>query len=255
MRAESSCPDFIIGGAPRSGTTSLAQALDQHPEIVMAKPLIPEPKVFFRPALPGPNPYLAYYSEFFREDETRLRGEKTSNYFENEDAFRRLSKTFSRMRFLFIVREPVDRAYSNYLWSRRNGLENLSFEQAVAEEGQRISPLPAENTHARPYDYLTRGNYGTFARRFIEAFGRDNVGFFLYERLHDEPAILLEAVQRFIGVEPRDLMPYVRFSDNVTDRSIGTLDAGLEQALREKMRPRVLEFAEVTGLDVGVWGY
>lgn len=254
-RANSPCPDFIIGGAPRSGTTSLAQALDQHPEIVMAKPLIPEPKVFFRQASGGASAYLAHYSEFFTEDESRLRGEKSSNYFENEDAARRMRETFRHMRFLFILREPVDRAYSNYLWSRRNGLESLSFEQAVAEEGRRTSPLPPAKVHARPYDYMTRGDYGTFAKRYIEAFGRENVGFFLYEKLRDEPAGLLEAVQRFIGVEPMDLTLHVRYSSNLTDRSAGTLDVRLDQMLREKARPWVLEFAQATGLDVGIWGY
>ena len=254
-QCERAPPDFIIGGAPRSGTTSLAQALDHHPVIVMAKPLIPEPKVFMFAADGGPAEYLGRYAAYFAEGGDRLRGEKTSYYFENEDALRRMRETFGRMRYVFIVREPVSRAYSNYLWSRQNGIETLSFEEAVARERKRESPFSGDRAYVRPFDYLARGDYATFAQRYIDAFGRENLGFFLYERLEQEPGPLLLLVQRFLCVEPLDLERHLHYSTNLTDRAAAPLDHRLEAALRERMKASVLKFAQVTGVDVGPWGY
>ena len=249
-------PDFIVGGAPRSGTTSLAQALDGHPDIEMAKPLIPESKVFMSEAGDGAEGYLARYRALFADASgARLRGEKTSYYLENEDAFRRIRATFAHMRFIFIVREPVSRAYSNYLWSCDNGIETLAFEDAVEREGARASPLAPDKAYARPFDYLVRGDYGTFAARYIEAFGRDNVAFYLYEEMLHSPKSLLVDVQGYLGVEAMALTDLLAFTANVTDRRSAPLDTKLEARLRERLRPQVIKFAEVTGMDIGPWGY
>src|SRR6266536_1217140 len=84
---------FLIGGAPRSGTTYLCEALDTHPDIVIARPFIPEPKVFMTPA-DGPSAYRERYRRFFGpETADRQRGEKTSNYLENAEACERIWST------------------------------------------------------------------------------------------------------------------------------------------------------------------
>jgi hypothetical protein len=244
-------PAFIIGGAPRAGTTYLAQALDRHPDVFVAKPFIPEPKVFFGPSR-TPTEYAAAYGQLFAgAPDGAVLGEKTSNYLENEDACRRIAATLPETRMVFVVREPVARAYSNYLWSRKNGLETLSFEEAIAREGARPSPLPAENTHARPFDYQRRGDYGRFARRYFEALGRQRVGFFLFE----DTERLLDDVQRFVGVDP---LPFERLDVgrvNAARDEGPPIDPATERALRVKMAPLVRDFAAVTGLDVSAWGY
>jgi Sulfotransferase domain len=245
-------PHFIIGGAPRAGTTFLAQALDRHPGLYMAKPFRPEPKVFLIPAHDR-GEYLARYGPLFPEaSEGRIRGEKTTNYFESAEACARMADALSDVRVLFLLREPVARAYSNYLWTRKNGLETLSFEEAVAREGQRPSPLQA---HARPYDYLTRGDYATFAQHYIDAFGRDRVGFFLFEDIERRPEDFLGAVQRFIGVDP---LPFDRLNVGQVNSAAEMgppLDARLAAPLRERMAPLVERLARVTGLDLTPWGY
>ena len=249
-------PDFIIGGAPRSGTTSLAQALNAHPEIEIAQPFIPEPKVFMTESTRGAEGYLRRYQTLFTKREgIRFRGEKTSGYLENEDALQRIGQTFQHMRFVFVAREPISRAYSNYLWSRQNGFETLSFEEAIEQEARRESPLPPEQGHVRPFDYLVRGDYGTYAERYYSAFGRENVAFFLFEDLRDNPQDLLGAIQRFVGVKPVDLTPHGQFIGNETDSDNTPLDPELELKLREMARPLALKFAQVTGVGIGPWGY
>lgn len=246
-------PGFLIGGAPRSGTTFLCEALDSHPGIAVARPFIPEPKVFMTPTA-GPSAYRERYREFFGpETANLLRGEKTSYYLENSEACQRIKDTLPDVRIVFILREPVERAYSNWLWSRMQGLETISFEEAIELEGSRVSPLPPERSYARPYDYLTRANYAAFARRYHERFRRDQLAFYLYEAIEDDPDGLLREVQRFLAVEPLARRPTSLI--NPARQSGPPLDPKLRARLRERMRPRVEALARETGLDVGRWGY
>jgi sulfotransferase family protein len=248
-------PTFIIGGAPRSGTNFLCHALDRHPAVYMAKPYMPEPKVFMGPEQPWPV-YAARYSELFATAGGRpVLGEKTSYYLENEAACRLIQRYLPEVRMLFVVREPVARAYSNYLWTKKNGLETLTFDEAVRRQGQRPSPLPPGREYARPYDYLPRGLYDVFAERWFAALGRARVRFLLYEDLVSRPEAVLVGIQDFIGVRRAPLG-----ADDLgvinSARDMGPpLDASLERALRERLTPSVRRFAALTGLNLAVWGY
>jgi hypothetical protein len=247
-------PHFIIGGAPRSGTTFLCHALDRHPGIYLAKPYVPEPKVFVGPAGATVD-YRARYHALFAAAGDRRRGEKTTLYFESAEACRRLRAALPHARILFLVREPVARAYSNYLWSTKNGLETLPFEEAVALEGRRDNPLGPEKAYARPFDYLLRGGYAAYARCYYAAFGRDAVGFFLQEELARQPERVLRRIQEFVGVEPRALDLHGLDLVNSAREAGPPIHPATEARLRERMRPEVERFAAVTGLDLGAWGY
>ncbi len=249
-------PTFIIGGAPRSGTTLLCHLLDRHPDVYIIKPYVPEPKVFVTPNPDGTSEYLRRYAEAFAAagSATAL-GEKTSYYLENEDVPRRIAGTLGQTRILFIVREPVQRAYSNYLWSRKNGLETLPFEDAVRMEGTRRSPLGPEREYARPFDYLARGDYATFAERYYSLFGRDNVKFVLYEDLERQPTTIMHEIQTFIGVTPVQMDAQALGRINEARDSGAPLGADLEASLRARMAPLVRRFGEVSGIDISPWGY
>jgi len=182
-------------------------------------------------------------------------GEKTSYYLENEEACALIRRHLPDVRMLFVVREPVARAYSNYLWTKKNGLETLAFEQAVRLEGRRPSPLPPDRDYARPYDYLPRGRYDAFAERWFAALGRARVLFALYEDLVTTPEPVLARIQAFIGVGPAPLGAEDLGVINSAREMGPPLDAATEKTLRERMAPAVRRFAALTGLDVSAWGY
>jgi hypothetical protein len=249
----SSRPTFIIGGAPRSGTTLLCHLLDAHPDVFVMKPFIPEPKVFVTPATGGATEYLQRYAQGLAAADADARGEKTSYYLEHPDVPARIAETLGSVRLLFIVREPVQRAYSNYLWSRKNGLETLPFEEAIRLEGTRPNPLGPEREYARPFDYLTRGRYGTFAARYYERFPRQLVKFVLYEDLERRPTDIMREIQAFIQVEPIAMDAQALGRINVARDTGPPLDPKVAAALRNRMADEVQRFADATGLDVSPW--
>jgi hypothetical protein len=253
--AEERRPSFIIGGAPRAGTNFLCHALDRHPDVYLAKPYMPEPKVFMGPEQPWPV-YAVHYATLFEPAGARLAlGEKTTYYLENEACCTLIRRHLPAVRLVFVVREPVARAYSNYLWSKKNGLESLPFEDAVQLEGTRPSPLPPERDYARPYDYLLRGRYDVFAERWYDALGQDRVHFLLYEELVAAPEPVLARLQAFIGVPVKPLGAADLGVINSAAETGSPLDAALERALRDRLAPTVRRFTALTGLDTRRWGY
>jgi len=247
-------PTFIIGGAPRSGTTFLCQALDRNPDVYFAKPYVPEPKVFVVPQDLSVcrDRYAAYFKDARHKP---CRGEKTTLYFESATACARIRKHLPDVRILFMLREPVARAYSNYLWSKKNGLETLPFEQAVELEGTRESPLPPEKFYARPHDYLLRGDYATFARRYLDAFGPERVAFFLYEDIERNPERLFGDIQDFIGARR---LPFAELNVGIVNsaKDLGPeLEPVIAERLKTRMRAQVDQFVSLTGMDVSAWKY
>lgn len=249
-------PDVIIGGAPRSGTTFLCEVLSKHLDIFIPRPFAPEPKVCLTAHPGGAAGLLSRYRDIYASappDAVWI--EKTTNYFENDDARQRIAALLPDVKLIFLLREPVERAYSNWLWSRKNGLETLSFEEAIRLEGKRPSPFGPERAYVRPFDYMTRGRYGSLAESWIADFGRDRIAFYLFEYARDAAESFILDVQRFVGVVPLPWQKLLTGKVNATEPDPAGLDPDLRLSLRERLAPEVQHFAEVTGLDVSPWGY
>jgi hypothetical protein len=196
-------PDFIIGGAPRAGTTWLYELLDRHPDVYMAKPLKPEPKFFLRDDLYAKG--LSHYSQtwFAGVDAGRLAGEKSTDYLESGAAAARIARDLPHAKLVFILREPADRAYSNYLWTRMNGLETESFADAIRLEDQREHELPERWRFTRPFSYFSRGLYADLLEPYFNRFMDHQILVARYEDIRERPAEIAESLHRFLGVALR----------------------------------------------------
>ena len=102
-------PDFIIGGAPRSGTTWLYELLDRHPDVYMSRPVKPEPKFFLVDHLYDRG--LKFYAEtwFAGAGDARLAGEKSTDYLESSAAAGRIAQDLPQVRHLALQRVGADR--------------------------------------------------------------------------------------------------------------------------------------------------
>jgi sulfotransferase family protein len=195
-------PHFIIAGAPRSGTTWVYMLADRHPGIAMAKPWRPEPKFFLVDELYERG--ISYYSSNWFEvlPPGRILGEKSANYLESPTVAARIKRDLPDIRFIFILRNPVDRAYSNYLWSCMNGLETETFERALALEDMRDQTVAPEWRFARPHAYFSRGLYADHLSNFFRRFRRDQILVLRTEDVEAIPHNVAAEFFRFVGVEP-----------------------------------------------------
>ena len=246
-------PDFIIGGAPRSGTTWLYELLDRHPDVSMAKPLAPEPKFFLRDDEYAKG--LQYYAQkwFAGVDAATMAGEKSTDYLESAEAAARIARDLPHVKLIFILREPVSRAYSNYLWSKMNGLETEDFATALRLEDRRERELPERLKFTRPFSYFSRGLYADLLAPYFSRFARDRMLIPRFEDIVERPAVLAEAVHRFIGVAPRPLdaegLGVINPSESETD--------GLADTVRRDLAARYAEpnrrLASLLGPGFPMW--
>lgn len=196
-------PEFVIAGAPRSGTTWLTTALERHPEVWLAKPLRPEPKFFLVDELYAEG--IAAYSRRWFSDvpDGVVAGEKSTNYLESATAAERMAHHLPDVRLLFCLRDPVERAVSNYRWSVSNGMEAEDFATALALEDEREAHLPRRLRYARPHAYLSRGRYADLLRPWLARFDREQVLVIRFEDLVTDTGPTLTRVHEHLGVTPR----------------------------------------------------
>lgn len=197
-------PTFIIAGAPRSGTTWLYELLARHPDVYMAKPVRPEPKFFLIDELYARG-IDYYFDTWFRDAASyAASGEKSTNYLENPVVAERIQRHLPSVKLVFILREPAHRAYSNWAWSRMNGMETEDFETALAKEDERERDLPAKLRYARPHAYFSRGLYADMLRPYFDRFPREQMLCLKFDAIVRSPGALAARLHRFIGVAPRD---------------------------------------------------
>lgn len=112
-------------------------------------------------------------------------------------AARRIFEYNPDMRLLFILRSPIERAYSAYNMEVARDKETLSFHDAIRHEKARC-----ENGQHRVYSYCDRGFYSRQIQRMLNFFPRSNMCFLKNEDLRNAHTSTLEKVFRFLEVDP-----------------------------------------------------
>jgi hypothetical protein len=260
-------PNFLVVAAVRSGTTSLNHYLRAHPEVYMAPRK--ELRFFNRHYDRGLDWYEA---QFDGAGDAKAIGEATPSYMFDPVAVERIGAVLPQARLIAIIRQPVDRAYSNYWMAHSRGWEQRTFEQIVDEEIGQTEPGP----------YLGPGRYIHQLRRLGAAIPRAPVHVMLTEQLEAEPLQTYGSLCGFLGVDPnfvpsdlgRRVNRYVEFRSlgwrRLAKRSPGLFGRALEAVnvrradypqLDQRLRRRLDDFyaednaalGEYLGIDLDRW--
>ncbi|MGH3745117.1 MAG: sulfotransferase family protein [Mycobacteriales bacterium] len=194
-------PDLVVIGAPKAGTTSLAQWLAGHPDVRMSA--TKELEFFDLYADRG----LAWYREQLPPGGPGLVvGEATPTYLGHPSAPVRAAAALPEARFVAVLREPVSRAWSNYWFFCQLGVESRSWPRALRAERR-----------GRGVDYLGRGRYAEQLARWDAAVGPERVLVVLFDDLVADPGGVFAQVCRFVGVRD-DVAPPSTTSVNPTSQ-------------------------------------
>jgi hypothetical protein len=217
----------------------------------MAQPLQPEPKFFLIDELfeKGITHYLETW--FSGLPTSGVAGEKSTNYLENSVAAERIHDALPEVKLIFLLREPADRAFSNWRWSRMNGLETLGFAEAIRAEPARESSYSPELKYSRPFSYYSRGLYRRMLDPYWKLFRRDKVLCLRYEDITIDPWKLTATVHEFLDVtlqaSDAEGVGTVNPADDAMS-DIETLDM-LKRMYREPNR----ELADLLGPSFEIW--
>lgn len=191
-----SLPNFIIAGATASGTSFLTDILMQQKEIYLPKSLEEEPHFFslterFLKGIEG------YKEQFFSQclDEKAI-GERSSSYLHFPETAERLHKYLPHVKLIFVLRNPIDRAFAQYRYMVLRGIEKLDFKQAVEIEKKRL------DTKKRHHEYVGRSLYGKQIELYLKFFSSDQILIISSENLRKETIKQLKRVTDFLNVAP-----------------------------------------------------
>lgn len=239
---------FFIAGAQRSATTYLYRLLDQHPGIAMAHPVRPEPKYFIRPDSAAN--VQAYRDACFADahPDAAWFGEKSTSYIEHPLAAERIASLIPDALVLFVLRDPVERAISNYHFSVMHGLETLPLADALAAEADRTS---APGVSVSPFAYVARGHYA----RQLDAWAQH----FPSSRLHVWSTEQLVGTQRcldevFAALDLARMASLTGIDEAVNQsQHADEVSTELREWLRATFRESNQDLARRYGVDTGAW--
>jgi hypothetical protein len=254
-------PDFVIIGAAKAGTTSLYGWLGQHPFVAPAKHK--EVHYFDYNHYRGDDWYRAHFplrrarNEFSAVNgRPFLTGEASPSYISHYWAPQRLAQRLPDAKLLVNLRDPVERAYSQFQMSRREGEEELeSFADAVEAEDRRLDPERAR-AQADPrynswpigcWSYLMRSRYAEQLERWFELFERDQFHFVTLEDLSSDPQGTLDRVHEFLGLPEHAYGNLPKLHAAKYD----SLAADTRQQLTEYFRPHNERLYDLVGIDFG----
>ena len=205
-------PNFLIIGAAKAGTTSLYHYLKQHPQVFMCP--VKEP-IFFalegskaRFHGPGDQETVDGYSVTSYQDycalfqnvssETAIGEASTLYLYDNSsDTIKRLQHYVPDVKLISVLREPVERAYSHFLYMVGKHSEPLNdFPQALAEEEWR-----SRDNWWPAWHYKKMGFYYAQLKPFFDAFEPSQMAVYLYEDLVTDPSQLMRSLFEFLGVD------------------------------------------------------
>src|SRR5688500_3157158 len=196
-------PSFLILGGQRCGTTSLYRYLAEHPDVHPG--LVKEIQFFTVNYARGVD---WYRSQFPPESAGGQTFDASPYYLFHPAAPDRAAGLLPEAKLIALLRNPVDRAFSHYQHNVGNGVEDLSFEDALeAEEGrlageeERLARDPAYTSPAhRSYSYVARGKYPAQLERWFGRYDPSSVKVVISAEFFADPAATFAEVLEFLGL-------------------------------------------------------
>lgn len=203
-------PNFLIVGAAKSGTSSLHNYLNQHPEVFMPSykkegMKVKEPRFLIKDLVQhklhnGIWDWEEYKSLFNDVKDERSIGESTVLYlYYYEHAIDNIKKYLGEnVKVIIMLRNPADRAFSAYTHVSRSVKEQLSFEEALDIEHERLELDP---TLTPMVMYKDMGLYYNMVKAYLDNF--ENVHVIMYENFKSDTAKVVEKTLEFLGVDSK----------------------------------------------------
>ena len=183
-------PDFIGLGSGRSGTNWLSACLFEHPEVC-----VPTGEVHFFSRERNWSKGFVWYEDIFAGCAVdKKKGELSASYFADPQTPERIYNRYPGIKLIVSLRNPVERAFSNYVNELSVGLidKKLSFLEAVKE---------------RP-EYINAGRHATNLKRYLRIFPREQILIIIFDDIAGKPREIIGRVFEFIGVD-KNFVPAV----------------------------------------------
>lgn len=185
-------PNFLIIGSQKAGTSSIYEILKKHPQIYMS----PIKEINFFTNNKRFKYGIRYYEKFFQDAPLNKKavGEATPGYICHPDVPKKIRRYLPNIKLILIVRNPIDRAYSQYWHNRRVLSEELTFNETI-KIALNDTYLPGKR------GYFSRGIYIKFINAYLAYFDLNQILVMVFDELRDNPKIFFKKIFNFLGVD------------------------------------------------------
>ncbi len=249
-------PDFMIAGVQKGGTTFLYSILKYHPQVT--EPGFKEAHFFDNRKQFDKG--ISFYRSMFQPSFMSKRGnttfDATPDYIYYRDVPDRIKIFYPNMKFIFILRDPVERAFSAWKMHHfsffdnskyRQLYDNRSFTAAIKDE------FDGKLDWTGPYSYLTRGIYATQLMRFANLFGWHNILILESKSLRDDLTNVLNRITSFLDIDAMHSISHLTkkpgFWVNETSKKKIHLEENLRNRMEDYYRPYDLELKKLLGYE------
>lgn len=191
--------NLIIPGFPKSGTSSLHEYLDLHPDICMSRPK--ETHFFAIEEIWEKG--VDFHNSIFADglQSSMYFGESSTIYCIHEKSVERIKASLQDVKIILLLRNPVERVISHFSWLSRLGLENRNIIEAVSESGDDFDPERSLNGNCNYMGYRMFSAYCKYVPIWQKTFGYDNVKLIETSALKSSPGDVLSDVFRFLKLK------------------------------------------------------
>ncbi len=249
--------NFLIVGAQRGGTTTLARYLQEHEDIFTAP--CKEVHFFDRETAPdggwGELAARKQYESFFEGHAGQSSvGEATPIYMYLPEVAARIRAYNPSMKLIFLLREPGERAVSQYRHERQLGREALPLWLAFLAEGMRLRRGRgdrSDRSSLRRHSYCDRGHYASQIKRCLEEFPREQMLFLRSENLFAEHSDCLKRIFDFLGVARPASLPTSAQHNQAPGKT--NRHSRAAQRVARACFSSTCELEELLGWDLSTW--
>lgn len=224
---------LFIGGSTKCGTTSVFNYFEFHPQVCPCK--MKESRFFWTNDYPlvaasRPEYQTKNFNTLFENCEpVQVRLEATPDYLYSKGSAEKIHAALDKVKFVFILREPVSRLISWYRFSKTNGLipKQDSLSDYLDLQHQATS---GKQQHLYA---LEHGKYAAYLEDYIRIFGKENVHIGFYEQLVSDPETFCKQIARFSGI---DDTYFNNFEFRIFNRTVAASNVGAHQYFRKFKR-------------------
>jgi Sulfotransferase domain len=245
-------PDFLIVGVQKGGTTSLYNYLIQHPQVAPAAQK--EIHYFDLNFDKSPEWYCSQFPQL-ENGECLLTGEASPYYIFHPHVPGRIYDLFPKSKIIALLRNPVERAISQYYYYIKIGYESLSLEEAIAREPERLKG-EIEKLLANPnyysyehqhHTYLRRGIYADQLPAWMKLFPKEQILILKSEDLYANSCETVNIVLEFLNLPPHQLEAYGKHNST----EYPPVSEAVYQELKDYFRSHNQRLAELCDRDFG----
>ena len=246
-------PGFLIIGAQKAGTSSLYHYLAQHPHL---SPSYFKKEINFFEQRYGKKSLKWYQSHFELTKPGQLTFEASTNYLPFPWAPERITKQFPGIKVIVLLRNPIERAWSQHKHQIRSNEETLDFQGAIDRELSQMDKVETDllsdptgfSKFYRNYSYLRRGLYYQQIQNWLKFVKREQIYITTADDFFSDPEKICTEIFDFLGVEPCELNVGKAYNqgDGKSDIPEDTLEF-----LRGYFEPHNKKIYEFLGRDLG----